>query len=204
MRDPKKAKLFPEIQSPRRRRVVEAAIRSIAVDGIENLTFATIAQAMGSTASHVKYYFPQKEDVVRAAVHQMLATLQTHIIEKITAETNPRRALEAYVTGSIEILETNKDFWPLITLYFYYCSRDKQMRETNKAFRTTAHERISALLRDLGIRNARDLESLASYIFILVQTQGMEFIYDQTPGSLTRAKQTCLMRLSRALGAVLP
>ncbi|MBY0371117.1 TetR/AcrR family transcriptional regulator [bacterium] len=199
MADPKKTKLFSDISVAGRKRVVEAALRSIASDGLENLTFATVAKAMGSTPSHVKYYFADKGEMVRIAIHHGIYLLQTHVIERFSAQTDPRKALEAYVTGMFDFLEKNRDLWPVIGLYFYYCSHDAKMRETNQAFRQTALERLRALLRDLGLRNGNELESLSSYLFILVQSQGMEFIYDQSPGSLARAKQTCLKRLSRAL-----
>lgn len=194
--DKKRARLFPVQSDPKRAQVIEATIESINKDGIENLTFDSIARAMGKRPSHVKYHFPSKEKAVDAALRYSIAKMQDYIIRAIEKETNPKQALDTYLTSSLGYLEKNPKAWPIITLFLYYCSRDKEIREINKQFRETAAKRISAMLEEMGMSQT---QWLAQQIFMLVHIHAMEFIYDQSPGSLSRSKARLTKRVHRLL-----
>jgi AcrR family transcriptional regulator len=191
--------IIPTDKPSQRTKVVEAAIESIFKEGIENLTFASVANVMGTRPSHIKYYYNDKKDLVLATFRYLLIKIQNYVVESIQDIKDPKQALEVYISSSTGVLEKNPRFWPLITLFLYYCSRNKEVRTLNEKFRETAVGRIGYFLSEMDSIPKKEIPALSNHIFMIVHIYAMEFIYDQSPEGLNRSKEIMLRKFRHLL-----
>ncbi len=62
---------------PRKEELVEAAYREIAANGFEGLRTREVAGAVGVNVATLHYYFPSKEDLIRAVLGHVMSRFQT-------------------------------------------------------------------------------------------------------------------------------
>src|SRR5262249_23174938 len=63
----------------RRGQVVEAAVAVIAEQGIQNLSLSEIEKKAGMARGHLTYYFPAKEDILRAVFDRLLELMYQRV-----------------------------------------------------------------------------------------------------------------------------
>lgn len=94
----------------RRSEILEAALRLFAEKGFTAATNAEIARAAGVTAAALYYYFPNKEELFRAAVSEHLGQF-VPTIAGLTREGNEARGQEPFrslLRGSLAFFKEEK------------------------------------------------------------------------------------------------
>ncbi|WP_374711661.1 TetR/AcrR family transcriptional regulator [Symbiobacterium terraclitae] len=70
----------------RRAEILDAALRLFAAKGFDAATNAEIARAAGVTAAALYYYFPNKEELFRAAVREHVGTFVPTVVDLTRAD----------------------------------------------------------------------------------------------------------------------
>ena len=97
------ARLFetkPRKGDLRKLAMAQAAITSLATEGIENTTLDSIGKRLGIRRSHVVYYFKMREELVAAAICLITVTAQDITVRKVSAAATARERLIAIVDGA--------------------------------------------------------------------------------------------------------
>ncbi len=89
------------IEAARRAQIIEAATATIADLGYINASLAQIAKRAGISKSVIGYYFPSKDDLVKAVVEAFFMTGHTQMMAKLSLVTQPELMLRTYIHENI-------------------------------------------------------------------------------------------------------
>lgn len=93
-----------------RDRLIDAAFRVVARDGLEAASVKSIAAEAGITSGLVHYHFPGKEAVLEAALRRGLDDYLTRNRARREA-TPPHRQIEAFFDAARQSFEPDRDFF---------------------------------------------------------------------------------------------
>jgi AcrR family transcriptional regulator len=96
------------IEAARRAQILNAALETIADLGFMNASLAQIAKRAGISKSVIGYYFPSKDDLVRAAVDQFYVTGHTTMMGQIENVTTATEMLRLYVRTNVTYIDQNR------------------------------------------------------------------------------------------------
>jgi TetR/AcrR family transcriptional regulator, fatty acid metabolism regulator protein len=85
----------------RRAQIVEAAIETIAGLGLNQASFARIAERAGLSSTRlISYHFAGKDDLMEAVVDEVFSTAGQYIAPYVLAEPTPAGKLRGFIRGS--------------------------------------------------------------------------------------------------------
>jgi AcrR family transcriptional regulator len=85
----------------RRAQIVDAAISTIAELGLNQASFARIAERAGLSSTRlISYHFAGKDDLMQAVVDEVFATAGQYIAPFVLTEPTPRAKLRGFIQGS--------------------------------------------------------------------------------------------------------
>jgi AcrR family transcriptional regulator len=85
----------------RRAQIVEAAIETIAELGLNQASFARIAERAGLSSTRlISYHFAGKDDLMQAVVDEVFSTAGQYIAPFVLAEATPSAKLRGFIRGS--------------------------------------------------------------------------------------------------------
>jgi AcrR family transcriptional regulator len=85
----------------RRAQIVEAAISTIAELGLNNASFARIAEQAGLSSTRlISYHFAGKDDLMQAVVDEVFSTAGQFIAPYVLTEPTPSAKLRGFILGS--------------------------------------------------------------------------------------------------------
>ena len=85
----------------RRAQIVDAAISTIAELGLNQASFARIAERAGLSSTRlISYHFAGKNDLMQAVVDEVFGTAGRYIAPFVLAEPTPRAKLRGFIRGS--------------------------------------------------------------------------------------------------------
>src|SRR5215212_3297122 len=90
-----------------RRALVRAAYSRIATAGFEGLRMRDVAADVGVNIGTLHYYFPSKEDLIRAAAQQMFQ----RFFATLSREGSSADQLRAHLAGLQHLLKTDQELW---------------------------------------------------------------------------------------------
>ena len=96
------------IEAARRAQILEAAVETIADLGFANASLAQIAKRAGISKSVIGYYFPSKDDLVRAVVDNFFMTGHEEMMPHLKSATSATELLRAYVRQNILYVAANR------------------------------------------------------------------------------------------------
>jgi AcrR family transcriptional regulator len=187
----------------RRVAIIEAALDCIAAQGIESLSFESLGQRLGMQRAHVAYYFPERDDIIEAAIKFVVSTAQTFTIEAIKEATNDRGRLQAYVSGAFDWLETFPKHGPTILLFYYYTCFNRKYRRMHDEVREMGAERLIGILKPIvPVAKHTALRPLAIRIQNLITGNLVYFTTTNTPMSLRELGERTLHDVEAALAGI--
>lgn len=161
----------------RRARVLEATIRCIAELGGEKTNFESIGKRAGMLRAHVAYYYPDRDELVKAAIKFAVATAQHHTVLAVTQARTDEERLLAFIDGTYNWIEAYPEHGPVILLLYHYCSVDPFYRKIHTEAREMGAQRIEALLKPLLANAApRELREKSKAIQALLTGHIMDFL----------------------------
>jgi AcrR family transcriptional regulator len=85
----------------RRTQIVDAAIATIAELGLNQASFARIAERAGLSSTRlISYHFAGKDDLMEAVVDEVFSTAGQYIAPFVLAESTPSSKLRGFIRGS--------------------------------------------------------------------------------------------------------
>lgn len=199
--DPVFFELFPQTPrkgDQRKYEIIQAAIRCIARDGIQNIGFETIGRELGIGRSHVVYHFDSIDRIVLTATQYIVMTATRITIDGVSKAKTPRERLCAYVKSTFEWANKNPEQFSAFVHFWYRATYDPEFRELHTRIRAAAQARIQAILFDeLAEASAQGRDALARSIHALLtgnlvdhltcsHRRSFQAVRDETVGAVLR------------------
>jgi TetR/AcrR family fatty acid metabolism transcriptional regulator len=96
------------IEAARRKQILDAAAGTIAELGFANASLAQIAKRAGISKSVIGYYFPSKDDLVRAVVDNFFLTGHETMMAALGTAESATELLRRYVAENIRYVADNR------------------------------------------------------------------------------------------------
>jgi AcrR family transcriptional regulator len=98
------------------RELLDATCRVVARHGFQGVTVDRVAEEAKIAKGTVYLYFRTKEELLKAAVEQGMATFTSQIHAEVEEVTAPLEKLSRLVEASLELSDTNRDFFKTLLL----------------------------------------------------------------------------------------
>ncbi len=129
--------------------IIQAAIKCIAEQGIEATTFESIASVLGIRHSNVTYYFPDKKDIISAAIKYITIQVGKRIDALVSTVKTPRAKLKAYFNSYFMQTREHSHEEAVFLLFFYYCKFNPRYRKLYFKIRSQEIEKVHSILKDI-------------------------------------------------------
>lgn len=96
------------IEAARRTQIIGAALNTIAELGFAQASLAQIALRAGISKGVIGYYFPSKDDLVRAAIEHFYAAGHEVMMARLATATTATDLLRAYLKYNLEYIADNR------------------------------------------------------------------------------------------------
>ncbi len=128
-----------------RLRILEAAIRGYVQYGIEGVTYDKVSKLAKVSRPLVMHYFPSLEALFEAVAKFVRAAFQKYVVDRLAAETLPRKQLEAYVKATFRWVDEYPDHGKVWLLFYFECARSESARAAHTEMTTMGAERIQTM-----------------------------------------------------------
>lgn len=132
----------------KKKEIIEAAIEIIATQGIDVLTFDSIASSIGVGKSNVVYHYANKQDIVAACV-ELIVIKGLEVIKDRLNEKGDN--IQEYLHGNIQWLEKYPKHAPIFMYFLYVATFDLRYKELFQKIRLEGQNRISLFLISEGV-----------------------------------------------------
>jgi len=137
----------------KRDNIVRSAVKVFSRRGIYDFKMIDIAVEAGIGKGTLYEYFRSKEDIINGTYKLVMDDFTVFLNEKLDVITEPVEKLKAFIFGTFEFFELNRDFMRLIFDFwvagaarrdsrFFLAGFDETYRETVKYIRTIIDEGI--------------------------------------------------------------
>ncbi len=149
-------------------RVIEATIESIASEGLDGVTFKSIADRLHTSRAHVHYHFADKADAVLAATRYSYFAAQSFTVQRLRGAAHWRDQLAAMVDGAFDWAEAHPEQLSVLQAFFHGAGVHHKFNVLYDEVRKLGMSRITQILQHgLGESSApgtSDLPSIAETI----------------------------------------
>ena len=97
----------------RQQQIIEAAIKIIAVNGIQNLTIKTLANKVGVTEPALYRHFDNKLEILKAIISYFQNKMKP-AVEKLNRSAKALDKIEKFILEHLKIISSNPDFAKVI------------------------------------------------------------------------------------------
>ena len=184
----------------RKAELLEATIYCLAHLGIENTTFESIGKRCHMKKTHVAYYFPDKADLVEAAIKFVVAHVQDITVEFVSQSEKPTSVLKAFVEGTFHWVASYPDEPRVILLMYYYSTISPSYKKLHDQVRQLGAKRLSAILKNISPKSASNtcLEG-GKHIQALLTGYLVEYLTTETKHSASYYSQKTWREISEYL-----
>jgi AcrR family transcriptional regulator len=189
---------------PARERILAAAVRRIAREGIEGVRIARIAMDAGVSPALVHYHFATREALLAEALdYSYNYAEERRISSGSEATASHAERLEAMLEGCLPSSPELHDDWLLWVELWHQAARNEQLRP----FAGELYSRLHAWFADeiaagvaAGEFTRCDPDEVADRILALLDGVGVRTIIGDPQMSLARARQTVRAAVAHELG----
>lgn len=169
-----------------RARILVAAMRRIAAEGVDGVRIARIAMDAGVSAALVHYHFESRDALlVEALEHSFTAAGDTR--ERSTEGTAMER-LERIVDSSLPNAAERDDFLLWVELWLR-ASRQPELRETAARLYQRMHEWVAPVLAEMGVEN---VPRATDHILAMLDGYGVRALFGDPAMPVERARAEIL------------
>ncbi len=93
----------------RQQEIIQATMRIIAKDGIQNLTMAKLAKQIGITDGALYKHFTSKKEILLAMVKEVQTSFSMFMTPQMEGSDDPIKKLRAFLRLHLEFLEQHKE-----------------------------------------------------------------------------------------------
>lgn len=152
--------LKPGKGEERKIKILEAFIRQVATRGLEQISFETLGKAVKMKRTHIAYYYPNREELIRASVRFAVAVGQRMTIAEVEKARGWKDKLRAVVNGPLEWFHAYPEHVAVMGMFYYLCSYDDKARELQSNIRQMGEDRILSCLEPLAEAKKVSVEDL--------------------------------------------
>ncbi|HKW78086.1 MAG TPA: TetR/AcrR family transcriptional regulator [Candidatus Limnocylindria bacterium] len=149
---------------PRRDELVLAAYREIAENGFEGLRTREVAGAVGVNVATLHYYFPTKEDLIKAVVGHAMSRFQS----TLAAEGTAIERLRGHFAGLRRLARNEPELFATMAELMLRAPRDRALAPVIEKTNVYWHDTLRGLLRaareDGDLPKAIDPDGMAAVI----------------------------------------
>lgn len=164
---------FEESKSQKQRvKIVEAAIKSFALNGIEKTTYTSLAKDCGISRPLIHHYFPTLDSLFLLAARYVRQTLLECALEGLTRNSaNEKKQLDGYIEGCfnwLKLFPLQAKFW---MLYYYQAALDDDAHAENSQLVEAGHQRIRSIIesgKKKGLFSFSNSHETAKMIQVLI------------------------------------
>ncbi|MDZ4663228.1 MAG: TetR/AcrR family transcriptional regulator [Pseudomonadota bacterium] len=126
--------------------IVHAALKIIAKEGADRMTFDLLAKKCKVTRQLIIHYFPNREDLLKWGARFVRAHMQQYAVERLSKHPSSKDQLIAYTRSTFEWTRENPNYAKFWAYYYYICGLKKDFQKSNSELVAMGHQRIFALL----------------------------------------------------------
>ncbi|MBI4405833.1 MAG: TetR family transcriptional regulator [Deltaproteobacteria bacterium] len=150
-------------------KILEAVIDCLATQGLEATTFESIGKIVNMERAHVNYYFSSRKELIKGAVRYAVATGQQIIIRNVKKANHWKDRLKIVIDGPFEWLSQYPKHFSVMSLFYYLCTHDEDMRQLQNVIQKGGEDRIAATL-DVLVHNGQLTQTKIKEISRAVQS----------------------------------
>ena len=183
-------------REPRRDELVLATYREIADNGFEGLRTREVAKAVGVNIATLHYYFPSKEDLIRAVIGHAMSRFQS----TLAAGGGAAERLRAHFQGLRRLSRDEPQLFAVMGELMLRSARDRGLAEIIRKIDAFWHGTLRGLIRDAQREGAMprsiDPDGMAAIIVATLKGVYLLPVGAGPPASLEKA----LRQLEQVLG----
>jgi AcrR family transcriptional regulator len=168
-----------------RTRILEAAVRLIARDGLDEARMARIAMAAGVSPSLLHYHFETRDALLAEALEHSYATAGD---ERIAAEedgSTPTLRLQRMIDHCLPTAGKPRDDWILWVELWLHAARRPELRATSGTLYARMHAWFAKTIHELG---AADVPRTTDRLLALIDGYGVRALAGDPEMPLERAR----------------
>jgi len=199
-----------ETLSPRRvkrgarERILAAAVRQIAAEGIDGVRIARIAMDAGVSTSLIHYHFATREDLLAEALDYSYAHAgQVRMAEEGPPGATHAERLESMIGQCLPMSSSLREDWVLWVELWLRAVRHPELRPVAEELYARLHawfaDEIAAGVRDQEFERC-DPQEVADHVLALIDGFGVRTLIGDSTIPLERARRSVASALARDLG----
>lgn len=150
------------VEQARREAVIAATIAAIDDVGSLDVTVADIAARAGISPALIHHYFGSKDDVLIAAMRQLLRQYRGEVAQRLAAAEGPRQRVSAVVAGSFASSQFSGESVSAWLVFYLYARRSGEAARLLRIyFRRLETNLVSALRPLVGMPRAGRIAAAA-------------------------------------------
>lgn len=130
----------------RKLEIVRATLTCLSTQGIESTNYETVGKLCSLKRPHVAYHFPERTEMIAAAIRYAYAALQQRVIEAVEKEKSVSSRLGAYVKALFEGMKANPEHKCAVALLVYLSTYSQMYRVLSEELRGMAVERLRVII----------------------------------------------------------
>jgi AcrR family transcriptional regulator len=168
-----------------RTRILEAAVRLIARDGLDEARMARIAMAAGVSPSLLHYHFESRDALLAEALEHSYETAGDERILAADQAPTPAVRLQRMIDQCLPHPGKLRDDWILWVELWLHAARRPELRETSARLYARMHEWFAGTIEELG---AQDVPRTTDRLLALVDGYGVRALAGDPAMPLERAR----------------
>jgi AcrR family transcriptional regulator len=168
-----------------RTRILEAAVRLIARDGLDEARMARIAMTAGVSPSLLHYHFESRDALLAEALEHSYETAGDERIAAIDQAPTPAVRLQRMIDQCLPHPGKLRDDFILWVELWLHAARRPELRETSARLYARMHEWFAATIQELG---APDAARTTDRLLALLDGYGVRALAGDPEMPLARAR----------------
>ena len=179
-----------------RQRILDAAVRRIAREGIDDVRIARIAMDAGVSAGLLHYHFASRDALLAEALEHSYERAGDARIAVADDEPAPAR-LRAMIDQCLPLPGALRDDWVLWVELWLRAARDPELRVTAARLYARLHEWFAATLGELGVAEPG---RLTDRLLALIDGYGVRALCEDPEMPVERARAEVWAAIAPDLG----
>jgi len=139
-----------EHRTPRKEEILDVAAALFAERGVDAVSLAEIAAAVGLSKPTLYHYFSRKDEILGTIIVTTIRELKIHLERAIAPVDDPRERLIAFLEAQADFFEQHQTWFQVLIMSFSNLAEPK-LRDEAVAWRVNYENIIKGIIRD-GVR----------------------------------------------------
>jgi len=127
--------------------ILEATIRCLVEEGIENTNYESIGQKCGILKAHVAYYYPDKDQLIQSAVEFCAANAQEVTQKNLDKAKASKKKVSHFIEGAFNWMEKYPEQARVLLLFHYLSSIHKNYRQLYQKVGQSENEMLQGAVK---------------------------------------------------------